>query len=125
MNQMGMIVDVSHIGEKTFWDVISATTKPVIASHSSVYSLCPVFRNLKDDQIKAIAKNGGGIQVNFYSEFLDSTYGGKKDAFIKLPKNEFDSMELVKNSAMTAGVYFSRKYKNEYESMRPPFSLLL
>src|SRR5665213_4098100 len=74
MNEMGMMVDVSHTGEKTFWDVIATTTKPIIASHSSVYALCPVFRNLKDDQIKAIAKNGGVIQVNFYSGFIDSLY---------------------------------------------------
>ena len=83
MNQLGMMVDVSHIGEKTFWDVISTTTKPVIASHSSVYALCPVFRNLKDDQIKAIAKNGGVIQVNFYSGFLDSTYLKKIECICK------------------------------------------
>jgi membrane dipeptidase len=125
MNLLGMMVDVSHIGEKTFRDVIATTTKPVIASHSSVYALCPVFRNLKDDQIKAIAKNGGVIQVNFYSEFLDSTYGGKKDAFIKRHKNEYDSMTMAKNSGMSASVYLSKKYKNEYENMRPPFSLLL
>lgn len=74
MNELGMMVDVSHVGEKTFWDVIANTTKPVIASHSSVYALCPVFRNLKDDQIRAIAKNGGVIQVNFFSGFLDSTF---------------------------------------------------
>jgi len=125
MNQLGMMVDVSHIGEKTFWDVIATTSKPVIASHSSVYTLCPVFRNLKDDQIKAIAKNGGVIQVNFYSEFLDSTYGRKKDAFIKFHKNEFDSMATVKNAGISTSIYFSRKYKNEYDSMRPPFSVLL
>jgi membrane dipeptidase len=57
MNALGIMVDVSHVGEKTFWDAINTTTKPVIASHSSVYAICPVFRNLKDDQIKAIAKN--------------------------------------------------------------------
>ncbi len=125
MNKLGMMVDVSHIGEKTFWDVISITTKPVIASHSSVYALCPVFRNLKDDQIKAIAKNGGVIQVNFYSGFLDSTYSNKIDAFVTLHKTEFDSMALTKNSAMMTGVYFSQKYKDDYERMRAPFSLLL
>jgi membrane dipeptidase len=125
MNRLGMIVDVSHIGEKTFWDVMSTTTKPVIASHSSVYALCPVFRNLKDDQIKAIAKNNGVIQVNFYSGFLDSTYNGKMDVFIKSHQAEFDSMALTKNSGMMAGVYFSKKYKVEYEQMRAPFSLLL
>jgi membrane dipeptidase len=125
MNQLGMMVDVSHIGEKTFWDVISTTTKPVIASHSSVYALCPVFRNLKDDQIKAIAKNKGVIQVNFYSGFLDSTYLNKFDAFIKLHRAEYDSISATKTSGMMAGVYFSRKYKNEFERMRAPFSLLL
>ena len=125
MNQLGMMVDVSHIGEKTFWDVMATTGKPVIASHSSVYALCPVFRNLKDDQIKAIAKNEGVIQVNFYSEFLDSTFGRKRDAFIKTHKNEFDSLSMVKNTGMSTGNYFARKYKNEYDSMRPPFSVLL
>jgi membrane dipeptidase len=74
MNHLGMIVDVSDIGEITFRDVIDITTGPVIASHSSVYALCTVFRNLKDDQIKAIAKNGGVIQVNFHSAFLDSSF---------------------------------------------------
>jgi membrane dipeptidase len=83
MNELGMIVDVSHVGERTFWDVMRLTTKPVIASHSSVYALCPVFRNLKDDQIKAIAKNGGVIHINFFSGFLDSTYkkGGPRADF--------------------------------------------
>ena len=124
MNQLGMMVDVSHVGEKTFWDVISTTTKPVIASHSSVYTLCPVFRNLKDDQIKAIAKNGGVIQVNFYSGFLDSTYLRKIEAFVKLHQAEYDSLAAKKISGMMAGVYFSRKYKDEFEHMRAPFSLL-
>ena len=67
MNQLGMIIDVSHVGEQTFWDVIKATKKPIIASHSSVYTLTPHRRNLKDDQIKAIAKNGGVIQGKFQS----------------------------------------------------------
>jgi membrane dipeptidase len=125
MNQLGMMVDVSHIGEKTFWDVMASTTKPVIASHSSVYSLCPVFRNLKDDQIKAIAKNGGVIQVNFYSGFLDSTYLKKFNSFVKIHQAEYDSLALLKNSGIVTGVYLSKKYKKEFENMRAPFSLLL
>jgi membrane dipeptidase len=82
MNELGMLVDLSHVGEQTFWDAINATTKPVIASHSCVYSLCPVFRNLKDDQIKAIGKNGGVIHLNFYSGFVDSNYMKRKDVFL-------------------------------------------
>src|SRR5450432_4765197 len=124
MNQLGMMVDVSHVGEKTFWDVISTTTRPVIASHSSVYALCPVFRNLKDDQIRAIAKNGGVIQVNFYSGFLDSTYFNKFDAFVKRHTAEYDSLNAIKNSGVMAGVYLEKKYKDDYENMRAPFSLL-
>jgi len=124
MNGMGMIVDVSHIGEKTFSDLMSTTTKPVIASHSSVYALCPVFRNLKDDQIRAIAKNGGVIQVNFYSGFLDSTFSKKMDRFIELHQNEHDSLAALKKPEYWIALYFSKKYKNEFENMRAPFSLL-
>jgi len=70
MNKLGIIIDVSHAGEKTFYDVLKYSTKPVIASHSSVYSICPHFRNLKDDQIKVLADNGGVIFINFYPGFL-------------------------------------------------------
>src|SRR5450432_443953 len=124
MNQLGMMVDVSHVGEKTFWDAISTTTRPVIASHSSVYSICPVFRNLKDDQIKAIAKNGGVIQVNFFSAFLDSSYFKKMNAFVKMHQTEYDSIDAAKRSGMATGDYFSKKYKNELDNMRAPFSYL-
>lgn len=70
MNALGMMIDVSHSGEKTFYDVLDISEKPVIASHSSVYSLCPNRRNLKDAQIKALAKKGGIICINFYPEYL-------------------------------------------------------
>src|SRR5450432_1562065 len=125
MNQLGMMVDVSHVGEKTFWDVISTTTRPVIASHSSVYSICPVFRNLKDDQIKAIAKNGGVIQINFYSGFLDSTFFKKVESFVKLHKAEHDSLASMKKPEYLVLDSLSKKYKTEFENMRPPLSLLL
>lgn len=71
MNELGMMVDVSHLGETAFWDVISTSKDPIIASHSCVYNLSPHYRNLKDDQIKAIAESGGIICVNFYCKFLD------------------------------------------------------
>ncbi|MBU3744840.1 MAG: hypothetical protein FGM61_09915 [Sediminibacterium sp.] len=72
MNELGMMVDLSHVGEQTFWDAISITTKPVIVSHSNAWSLCPVPRNLKDDQIQAVGKNGGVISLNFFSGFIDT-----------------------------------------------------
>lgn len=83
MSQLGMLVDISHVGEQTFWDIIKTTTKPVIASHSSVYNLCHHQRNLKDDQIKAIAKNGGVIQVNFNPPFIDSSFAKKETVFFQ------------------------------------------
>ncbi len=95
MNEVGMIIDVSHLGEDSFWDVIEITEDPIIASHSNCYTLNPHHRNLTDEQIKAIAKNGGVIMVNFYDEFLSSTkrtgksnakakYGNKIDELWKL-----------------------------------------
>jgi membrane dipeptidase len=74
MNNMGMMIDVSHVHETTFWDVIRLSKKPIIASHSNVYNLCPTPRNLTDDQIKAIADNGGIIGINFFPGFLDGEY---------------------------------------------------
>ena len=70
MNELGVIVDLSHVGERTFYDAIETSSKPVMLSHSSVWALCPVFRNVKDDQIKAVARNGGVICINFYSGFI-------------------------------------------------------
>jgi len=98
MNQLGMIIDISHAGDQTFWDAINMTKKPVIASHSSVYSLVPHPRNLKDDQIKAIAKNGGVIQVNFHPGFIDSSFGKKEiDASqLEYHSETFDLKEAAK-----------------------------
>lgn len=70
MNRLGMVVDVSHMNDATFWETMEATTAPVIASHSCAYSLNNNVRNLKDDQIRAIAQAGGVIQVNFHRPFL-------------------------------------------------------
>ena len=74
MNEMGMIVDVSHVHESTFWDVARISKKPFIASHSNCFKLCSSPRNLTDDQIKAVADKGGMIGINFYPGFLDAQY---------------------------------------------------
>ncbi|MDW7657855.1 MAG: dipeptidase [Bacillota bacterium] len=70
MNKMGIIVDVSHLNEATFWDVLAVTSVPVIASHSSADYLCQNVRNLNDSQIQAIAASGGVVHVNFHRPFL-------------------------------------------------------
>lgn len=71
MNRQGVMVDVSHVGEKTFWDVIELSTQPIIASHSSVQALCYHDRNLTDKQMEAIAKNGGVVQICLVDLFVN------------------------------------------------------
>jgi len=125
MNELGMLVDLSHVGQQTFWDAIHTTTKPVLVSHSAVYALCPVFRNLKDDQIKAIGKNGGVIQVNFYSGFLDSTYARKLKAFTAAHQQQLDSLAAAKTPDYAINEFFSHTYPEETSALRPPLSLLI
>lgn len=125
MNALGMMIDLSHVGEQTFWDAIRTSTKPILVSHSCVYSLCPVFRNLKDEQIKAVAKNGGVIQLNFFSGFLDSTFMRKRDAFNIKHKAEKDSLIKAGKQDFFAEDYLYEKYKDEAEAMRAPFNLLM
>ena len=125
MNDLGMLIDVSHNGEQTFWDVIKLTKKPVIASHSSVWAFCHHRRNLKDDQIIAIAKNGGVIHVNFYAGFLDSTYEAKALGFLATHKSEVDSMIAAGAQPDYAQIMMMEKYRTETDSFRPPLSLLI
>jgi membrane dipeptidase len=70
MNRLGMMVDISHVSDSTFYDVIQLTKAPVIASHSSCRALCDVPRNMTDDMIRALARNGGVIQINFVPSFV-------------------------------------------------------
>lgn len=125
MNQLGMLVDLSHVGEQTFWDAMAIVTKPVIVSHSCVYNLCPHRRNLKDDQIKAVGKNGGVIHLNFYSGFLDSNYERRKTTFFSHHAKELDSLKSLKWPSFDIDIWMSKKYPVEMQSLRPPLSLLL
>jgi membrane dipeptidase len=125
MNELGMLVDISHVGEQTFWDAMAVTSKPVIASHSCAWSLCPHRRNLKDDQIKAIGRNGGVIHLNFYSGFIDSTYEKKLTNFLVQHKPEVDSLIRAKTQPDYANMMVAEKYKDEFIQFRPPLSVLM
>ena len=74
MNRLGMIIDVSHASDETFWDVLEATRAPILATHSSARALTNAPRNLTDDQLRAVAKNNGAVMVNFYSGFIDENF---------------------------------------------------
>jgi membrane dipeptidase len=125
MNELGMMIDVSHIGEQTFKDALAISTKPVIASHSNVYALCPHRRNLKDDQILAIAKNGGVIQLNFYAGFVDSNYEKNMSNFLAKYKPEIDS--LIKENVQKdyARMMVTQKHYEESKAFQPPLNMLL
>ena len=125
MNELGMMVDVSHVGEQTFFDAIKVSRKPVIASHSCAWQLCPHFRTMKDEQIRAVGKNGGVIFINFYSGFVDSNHLRRVDAFHAGHKNEIDSLKNLKWPYYQINEWMALKYVAEAESLRPPLSMLI
>lgn len=83
LNELNIIVDVSHLSVKGFWNVIDISLKPVIATHSNVFEICNHPRNLKDNQIKAIAKSGGIIGICYYTEFLNSSKKANVEDIVK------------------------------------------
>ena len=80
MNRQGIMVDISHVSDKTFYDALEVSHAPLIASHSSCRALCNHVRDMSDDMIKALAAKGGVIQINYEKSFIDQNY---KDAFDK------------------------------------------
>ena len=126
MNDLGIIVDVSHVGQQTFWDVLHTSRKPVIASHSSVWSLCHHWRNLTDDQLKAIARNGGVVCVNFAPFFIDSTFTAKEAQMRARNKSRIARFEkTLKGDEFIKELYTAEFLKSEYDSIRPPLSCLI
>jgi membrane dipeptidase len=83
MNRLGMLVDISHVSDKTFYDAVAVSKAPVIASHSSARALTNHYRNMTDDMLRAVARNGGVVQVNFYSAFIDENYRKAAEAQTK------------------------------------------
>lgn len=78
MNRLGIMVDVSHLSDPAFWDIVNTSTKPVIATHSGCRAIANVPRNLTDEMIRALAKTGGVINVIFYPEHIEPGYSEKK-----------------------------------------------
>ncbi|MCK5456896.1 MAG: dipeptidase [Melioribacteraceae bacterium] len=96
MNKAGIIIDVSHVSDKAFYDILKLTKTPVIASHSNARSLCDHPRNMSDDMLKALANNGGVIHVNFVNSYLKSQEENpqRDSAFAELRNNfDFENME--------------------------------
>ena len=92
MNRLGMMVDVSHVAAATFWDVLRVTRSPVIASHSATAHLTPADRNLDDKMIRAVAENGGVIQVTFYPKHIDTQFAGALDKTLSQRTAQFNGL---------------------------------
>ncbi|MBI3698719.1 MAG: membrane dipeptidase, partial [Acidobacteria bacterium] len=92
MNRLGMIVDISHVSDKTFHDVLEASTAPVIASHSSCRKFSNQPRNMTDDMLRALAKNGGVVHINFYNGFLDGDFEERNKA-LRAEQTKEDALE--------------------------------
>lgn len=114
LNELGVMVDLSHVGEQTFYDAIAVSKKPVILSHSSVWSICPVFRNVKDDQIRAVANNGGVICINFYSGFISREYDQVQKTLL-LEKEKF-RLSLA-GVPVPDSLYSMKKWEYKYDSI--------
>ena len=92
MNRLGMMVDISHVSDKTFFDVLETSSAPVIASHSSCRALADVPRNMTDDMLRAIAAKGGVVHINYYEGFLDAGFE-KRESALKAEQAQQDEIE--------------------------------
>jgi membrane dipeptidase len=134
MNRLGMMVDISHVSDRTFFRTLVISRAPVIASHSSARALCDAPRNMTDDMLRAVARSGGPnskggvVQVNFYSGFLSQAY---RDAAKALEPEMNKATQALKDQAKGEGkpVPYAEieKLQRQYGDRipRPPFSVLI
>ena len=129
MNRLGMMVDISHVADKTFWDAIATTKAPVIASHSSARALVNAPRNMTDEMLRAVAKNGGVVQVNFFSGFIDENFLNAEQAQAKDKAAAVDALHRRRRRAEGKAVNYIEVDRIEREWMakipRPPLKSLI
>ena len=110
MNELGIIIDVSHVSDQTFWDIMDVTERPVMASHSSARALADHPRNMRDSMIRAVADAGGAVCVNYYTQFIDQGYARRRkrldyrerEAFRALDEEHADASWVDRGAARYA-----------------------
>jgi len=128
MNRLGIIVDISHVADRTFWDAIATTKAPLIASHSSARALTDAPRNMTDDMLRAVARNGGVVDVNFYSGFVDENY---RKASAPIGKQAAEAVRAYEEKQKAAGLPFTYidedRIEREWAAKipRPPLKSLI
>src|ERR1700723_3688637 len=128
MNRLGMMVDISHVSDKTFWDVIATTRTPIIASHSSARALTQAPRNMTDEMLQAVAKNNGVIMVNFFPAFIDENWRLAWAAQAPERKKAQDALEAeYKAKGLAVPYTASDKIDREFAAKigRAPFNSLI
>jgi len=126
MNKLGLIIDVSHAHDETFWDVIRVSSAPVIASHSCCRALSEHHRNLTDDMLQALAKNGGVVGINFSTGFLNADYKKKEQALgeeiareLGLPADPEEAEKADPEKAKKAEAEFEARWPALRKSLPP------
>ncbi len=114
MNRIGMIVDISHVSDKTFYDAVAVSTKPVLATHSSCRALNDVPRNMTDDMLRALAKNGGVVSINFFPSFISPK---DAEAGQRLISKQTAHEPDVTGAALDE--YAKKAYFDELRNMKP------
>jgi len=124
MNRLGMMVDVSHVSDPTFWDIVNTSTKPVIATHSGCRAIANVPRNLTDDMIRALAKTGGVVNVIFYPEHLEPGWSEKKKTVDAAIAAEVErASEEEKGDAAHKKLARDRVRREEFAKQLPPVTV--
>lgn len=124
MNRLGMMVDVSHVSDPAFWDIVNTSTAPVVATHSACRAIADVPRNLTDDMIRALAKTGGVVNVIFYPEHLEPGWQLlKKKVDAEIASLVRQASEAEPGSAVQKKLARDRVRSREFARRLPPVNV--
>lgn len=125
MNRLGMMIDVSHVSDGTFEDVLRVTRAPAIASHSSARAVADHPRNMSDDMLEALARNGGVVMINFYPSYIDLEAGRRSREHFEKVKPRFDEIREKYEGDLLGGMRARRALNREFPWPQTSMDVLL
>jgi membrane dipeptidase len=124
MNRLGMMIDVSHVSDRTFWDIIETSTKPIIATHSNARAIANVPRNLDDNQLRALSKTGGVCCVVFYPEFIEPGWKElRKQVDSEIEPIVVEALKEAGDDGLRKRLVRSQIRAREYKKRMPPVTV--